>query len=217
MIRKVLITLVQDNIAFTGMRDHTCLEIVADDTKRNSAEILKHMNIAAQPCLFVHVQARFHIRKLTVWKRRYKQIDGIYFILVRFMELHGFSAPVYFTYNAGLVHDVVCEIVLLNVLGIIFTKLCVSDRNTDFHTIFVILPQKLKCDTCLFQFTVNILIVNRSVHRFFLKPVRKEKQIDLVVTLVCQIRIADTQFSRAAAYSCNRLGGDVPSFNDLTL
>ena len=45
-------------------------EIVADDTQRYAAEILKHMDIAVDPALLIHIQARFDIRKLAVRKRR---------------------------------------------------------------------------------------------------------------------------------------------------
>ena len=80
--------------------------------------------------------------------------------------------------------DVVREIVLLDILGIIITELCVSYRNTHLHTVLVLLPKQLERDTRLFQLTVDILIVDRCVHSFFLELVRKEEQIDLVVTLV---------------------------------
>ena len=199
------------------MCDHAGLEIVADDTERNAAEILKHMDITADPCLFVHIQARLNIRKLAVWKYRHKEIDGIRLTFFGIVKAHRFTAPVYFAYNTGLVRDVIGEVVLLDILGIIITKLCVSDRNADLHTVLVLLPQQLERHACLLQFTVDILIVDRCVHSFLSILVRKEEQIDLVVTLVCQIRKADTQFSGTAAYSSNRLGGDVPRFNDLTL
>ena len=167
------------------MRDHAGLEIVADDPERNAAEILKHMDIAVDPCLLVHIQARLNIRELAVRKCCDKEIHRVHLIsIIQIVKAHRFTAPVHFTYNTRLVRNVIREVVLLDILGIIITELCVSDRNTHLHTVLVLLPKQLERDSRLFQLTVDILIVDRCVHSFFLELVRKEEQIDLVVTLV---------------------------------
>jgi len=57
-----------------------------------------------------------------------------------------------------------------------------------------------------YQLTVDILIVDRCVYSFLLELIRKEEQIDLVVTLVCNISIADTEGIGSLPYCCHRLG-----------
>lgn len=137
--------------------------------------------------------------------------------LFRIVKPHRFTAPVYFAYNTGLVRDVIGEVVLFNILGVIVTELGVSDRNTFHHTVLILLPQQLERNAGLLQFHMDMLIVDGSVYRLFVEFIREKEQINLIVTLCCQIRIADTQFSCTAAYSRNRLGGDVPRFFNLPL
>jgi hypothetical protein len=50
--------------------------------------------------------------------------------------------------------------------------------------VFLYLTLKNEIYAVLPQLTVDILIVDRCVHSFFLELVREEEQIDLVVTLV---------------------------------
>ena len=134
-----------------GMCDHSGLEIVADNTERNAAEILKHMDIAVDPCLLVHVQAGLNVCKLAVRQCCDKEIDWMHLTLFGIVQPHRFTAPIYFAYNTGLVGDVVREIVLLNVLGVIATEFSVADRNAVLYTVLVLVPKQLERDSVFFS------------------------------------------------------------------
>ena len=46
--------------------------------------------MTADPCLFVHIQARLNIRKLAVRKYRHKEIDGIRLTFFGIVNAHRF-------------------------------------------------------------------------------------------------------------------------------
>ena len=106
---------------------------------------------------------------------------------------HRFTAPVYFASNAGLARDVIGEVVLLNILGISITELGVSDRNTLFYTVLVLLPQQLECHACLLSFRMDILIVDGCIHRLHPEFVQEKEQVHLILAPVCDISEADTE------------------------
>lgn len=143
------------------MRDHTGLEVVADNSQCNAAKIFEHMNIAVDPGLLIHVQAGLNICKLAVRKYSDKEVYRIYLTFFRIGKPHCFTAPVHFAYNTGLVRDMAREVVLLDILSVVFAEFRVSYRNAIFHAIFVLRPQQFERDTDFLQFTVYILISSR--------------------------------------------------------
>ena len=76
----------------------------------------------------------------------------------RVVEAHRFTAPIHFAYDARFVRDVIREIVLLNILGIVVAEFRVAHLNTVLHTVLVLLPQQLERNAGLLQFAVNVFI-----------------------------------------------------------
>ena len=167
--------------------------------------VLKHMDIAVDPALLIHIQARFDIRKLAVRKRRDKEVYRIHLILVSGMKPHRLAAPIHLTDNAGLVRNVIRQIVLLNIFCVVVAELRVADRYAAFRIVFMLLPQQLKRHTGLFQFIVNILVVNRSIHSFFSKFLRKEQSVDLIRGFVSYISKTYTELIGSSPNCCHRL------------
>ena len=182
------------------MRNDAGFEIVADDTQRYAAEILKHMDIAVDPA-----QARLDIRKLAVRKRRDKEVYRIHLILVSGMKPHSLAAPIHLTDNAGLVRNVIREIILLNIFRVVVAELRVANRYAAFWIVFMLLPQQLERHTGLFQLAVDILIVDRCIHSLFTEFFRKEQGVDLIRGFVSYISKTYTELIGSSPNCCHRL------------
>ena len=70
----------------------------------------------------------------------------------------------------------------------------------------MLLPQQLERDTGLLQLVVNILVVDGRVYSFFLKLLRKEQRVDLIVIFVGYVLVADAQLSSSIANCCDGFG-----------
>ena len=121
------------------------------------------------------------------------------------MKPHCLAAPVNLAYNAGLVRNVIRQIVLLNIFCVVVAELRVADRYAAFRIVFMLLPQQLERHTGLLQLAVDILIVNRSIHSFFSKFLWKEQSVDLIRGFVSYISKTYTELIGSPPNCCHRL------------
>ena len=85
------------------MVHHTGLQVVTNDSRGRATPILKHVDIAQQPGIFLHVQTGLHVGVLAVGQHGHKEVHLAMLTRCGVRELHGGAGPVHLARGAGLV------------------------------------------------------------------------------------------------------------------
>ena len=172
---------------------HAGLQVVTNDSGSRAAPILKHMDIAQQPGVFLHVQTGLHIGVLTVGQRGHKEVYLAALTRCRVRELHGRAGPVHLARGAGLVLQAIGQVLRDYVLAVAVAEpsVAIAELPAQLTLILILLPEQLQRHTSPRQLPLDVSIIRLLVDLLLLIPVGVEELVALTGGLVLELLVRD--------------------------
>lgn len=126
-----LIGICEDDLAFLRGLDHAGLQVVANGSYRNAAEVLIHVDVAPDPGVHLHIKGGLDIGVTAVGQAGNKEIDFDLFA-VRLGDPHCWAAPVHFATLPRFMLEVAADRRFRAILVVVVTELCFPDRDVAF-------------------------------------------------------------------------------------
>ena len=126
-----LIGICEDDLAFLRVLDHAGLQVVANGSYRNAAEVLIHVDVAPDPGVHLHIKGGLDIGVTAVGQAGNKEID-FDLLAVRLGDPHCWAAPVHFATLPRFMLEVAADRRFRAILVVVVTELCFPDRDVAF-------------------------------------------------------------------------------------